>query len=652
MKKLRLVSISLMVLFFAACANNSNQTTNSRSNPIALSMHKNAVSLDNLSDIFPISNDLVLASSETQGLWKLSLDPNVKSQELLMKGEFETLGKVSSQFAVVDAKNNQLTVFSLPPEGLKILHKIKPKNLLLEGFCDYRSLIDNNHYVYLFDGQGWVEQYLVAQAINENDQKKAIWLKKPVFIKSWQGGSEVTSCVTLSSTQSIYITEPTVGVFRYPAEAEGDLKRELIAASQPIGLLPSDATSVVAINPQTLMLVNEETDELFSINLGSYKITQSTPTGIDGAEIEKLHRLNNALVAIDKGNGVVYQWPLLPLSGNTETGLNNKEKSQRKETAVFSVNAAVETPAMSSTGDTADDPAIWVNEKHPHKSRVLATNKKSGLLVYNLKGKLIQELAHGHVNNVDVRKGMSIQGKIFDIAASSNRSNNSISLYRIHPNTGRVVKDIDVPLALAEPYGLCMGKNGKQLTVWVNDKSGLFVEYVLSEFKGKIQAKKSRSFALKSQPEGCFVDDKYHRLFVGEEDEGVWLVDLTQPELTTKPVIKVGESLVADAEGISVAYNGYQGKDVLVISSQGDNSYVLVDANAPFNVLGKFRVTIDAKRGIDGVSETDGLAVSTVNFGGQFNEGILVVQDGYNVMPNQAQNFKFIPWSRIKAGIK
>ena len=55
----------------------------------------------------------------------------------------------------------------------------------------------------------------------------------------------------------------------------------------------------------------------------------------------------------------------------------------------------------------------------------------------------------------------------------------------------------------------------------------------------------------------------------------------------------------------------------------------------------------DAARGIDGVSETDGLEVTSANLGGPWSQGMLVVQDGRKRMPEATQNFKFVPWSEV-----
>lgn len=54
---------------------------------------------------------------------------------------------------------------------------------------------------------------------------------------------------------------------------------------------------------------------------------------------------------------------------------------------------------------------------------------------------------------------------------------------------------------------------------------------------------------------------------------------------------------------------------------------------------------------MDGASETDGLEVSSANLGGLYEDGILIVQDGRNVLPAENQNFKRVPWSATKAAL-
>ena len=101
--------------------------------------------------------------------------------------------------------------------------------------------------------------------------------------------------------------------------------------------------------------------------------------------------------------------------------------------------------------------------------------------------------------------------------------------------------------------------------------------------------------------------------------------------------------LVADVEGLDI----YRGEDVswLIASSQGDDSYVVYQLE-PWKFVSKFRIGPDYFRGIDGASETDGLAVTNAKLA-DYPKGVLVVQDGRNRAPEEPQNFKVVDWRDI-----
>lgn len=68
------------------------------------------------------------------------------------------------------------------------------------------------------------------------------------------------------------------------------------------------------------------------------------------------------------------------------------------------VSADAETVPVTSSGDSADDPAIWVNPANPSQSLVIGNDKGTALEVYNLSGNRVQLISGGH-GNVDVRTG-------------------------------------------------------------------------------------------------------------------------------------------------------------------------------------------------------------------------------------------------------
>ncbi|MEX5618233.1 phytase, partial [Pseudomonas syringae] len=282
----------------------------------------------------------------------------------------------------------------------------------------------------------------------------------------------------------------------------------------------------------------------------------------------------------------------------------------------------------------------------------LGTNKKQGLLAYDLSGKQLQELPVGRLNNVDVRPGFMLGSKNVDLAVASNRDHNSLSLFSIDRASGMLHEAGEIATPLAEIYGVCLFKPASgELYAFANGKDGSFLQYRLSAPDGKAKGELVRRFKVDTQPEGCVADDQRQRLFLGEEDVGVWEVDARADQpATLSSVIKVGEVVHADVEGLALYQS--DGHDYLLISSQGNDSYVVVDAEPPYALRGAFRVGLNAKAGIDGTSETDGIEVTAMNLGGPWSKGMLVVQDGRKRMPEQAQNFKFVPWAEVMKTLK
>ncbi|MEL4178745.1 phytase [Roseateles sp. PN1] len=318
------------------------------------------------------------------------------------------------------------------------------------------------------------------------------------------------------------------------------------------------------------------------------------------------------------------------------------------------LHASAQTDPVARFGDAADDPAIWVHPAEASRSRVLGTNKKQGLLVYDLQGRELQLLEVGRINNVDLRQRIQTGGQSFDLAVATQRDENALVLFGIDPN-GQVRELARLPTDLKDIYGLCVGRTPDgQLDAFPNDKDGRVQQYRIElNAQGQWQARLLRAFKLASQPEGCVVHEAEQRLFVGEEKRGIWAVD-ARAGVPAKPylVMPVGAELQADVEGLAV-YEGRDGKpSYLLASSQGNHSYLVLDAKPPFALRGGFRIGINAKLQIDGASETDGLDVNSTNFGGVYGQGLIVVQDGHKRLPDGPQNFKYLPWADVARALK
>lgn len=334
--------------------------------------------------------------------------------------------------------------------------------------------------------------------------------------------------------------------------------------------------------------------------------------------------------------------------------VNNPERlvvEEKNGIPVANIYASAETLPVTSSGDAADDPAIWWHPTLAEKSQILGTNKQKGLLVYGLDGDLTQNLEVGRVNNVDLRSTGRFDD-VHSVAIASNRTANTLSVFSMDDD-GNLSFVGDHALALPEPYGTCMYKaENDQLFAFVNDKNGTYQQWKLDSLI-PLSLTLVREFKVNSQPEGCVAHDAMGTLFFGEEEFGVWKLDLTKPTSKPELLATVGDGvLVADVEGMDL-YLG-AATNYLVVSSQGDHSYAVYDVGETsdsFDYKGSFRIVLDEQSGIDGSQETDGLAVSSLKFGTKYPKGLLVVQDGFNRKPKQPQNFKIVDWRSVEEAL-
>lgn len=310
---------------------------------------------------------------------------------------------------------------------------------------------------------------------------------------------------------------------------------------------------------------------------------------------------------------------------------------------VASVEVAAETAPVASADDAADDPAIWLNPDDPGQSLILGTDKKAGLYVYNLQGDVTAFLPAGKLNNVDLRQGVQIGDWRGDIAAASNRSDDSISLFTI--NNGEIAMAGGFSSILPEPYGACMGGAGDETLVFIAYKTGDVVAYRLN---GPASGEVAAQFKVPSQTEGCVFDDDAQTLYVGEEDYGIWKAKYEDGAfLAPSRVIEISPAngVAADIEGLTLYKTG-AATGYLIASSQGNDSYAVFKREGDNAFVGRFKIVSSAT--VDGTGETDGIDAVSAPLGPDYPHGALVVQDGYNDPEGSAQNFKIVDWREIE----
>jgi len=346
---------------------------------------------------------------------------------------------------------------------------------------------------------------------------------------------------------------------------------------------------------------------------------------------------------------------------------DTKEKTNKappKDLAEIVV-ATVETMPMADADDAADDPAIWINPADPAASVIIGTNKKRGLAVYALDGKELSFRADGRMNNVDIRQNVLLGGQTFDVVVASNRTTNTIDVYKFDAGT-RTLLPLMPPVVtnFPEPYGICLYRSVKTgaLHIFLNDTNSTMGEWRLTSDDGAtFKAEQLRTFAVGktgSQAEGCAADDSNGILFVAEEDVGLYAYDIENPGKERVVIDTVANGhLTDDVEGVAIAQEGDGG--YVIASSQGSNSYNVYDRKAPYAFLGVFMIRDGvASNGspIDAVEDTDGIDVTTAALGPAFPGGVFVAQDGVNFEGPEKkripQNFKLVPWPAIRDALK
>jgi 3-phytase len=526
------------------------------------------------------------------------------------------------------------------------------------GLCTYASALTGKLYAFVATDQGQLEQWELFI-----DKGKA----NGRFIRRIAAGKGVAHCVADDATGAVYFSEESVGIWQVAAEPESDAARTPVDLIEPRGSLHEEVKGVALYRRagQTPYLIAADagsgTYNVYSLageRAGSFSVAGNSIEVGDAEGITAISAAlgknfpDGALAIADEDAG---DYKLVSWSDIARTLSLSSAPAPEAATANAAriVKPVAETEPADSYGDAADDPAIWVDRDNPSRSVVIGTDKKLGLNVYDLKGKRLQVVPDGRMNNVDLRDGFLLGGKPTTVVAATNRTTKSISVYRLDHKTRQLTSIADGTLdaGFEDPYGLCMYHSAKtgDFYILANDSAdGKVRQWKLVDRNGKVGIEAVRDIAVGSQAEGCAADDELGNLFVAEEDVGLWKYSAEPIGGDTRTAVDSvdGNNLTADAEGVSIYY-GTDGKGFVILSNQGEDNYAVYRREGANEFVGKFHVVANEALGIDGASETDGLDVVSAPLGADLPMGLLVVQDGRNLMPAERQNFKFVSWEDV-----
>jgi 3-phytase len=490
----------------------------------------------------------------------------------------------------------------------------------VKSLCLYRDAQQLDH-LFLIGRDGQAEQWLLSGP-------------QPRLLRhlALPPGSE--HCRVDDRNHTLYVSEEAFGVWAYPADGDGVPVRTLVAARRPYGQLAGDVGALAVLSDGVAVLdANGESLNLLHQRGGQWSLKRVL-------EVEDADQLLAAYGRLS-----------IRTRGSWQKAKLWWSYTEQPAEILPIVQPQGETIPVAQRGDSADDPALWIDPTDHSRSRVLVTDKKQGLLSYDLQGRQQQFLKVGRVNNVDLRQQVRLDGRSVDLALATQRDENTLVVFEIDAK-GNLRDAAHIPTAQKDIYGLCLYQPPSGgLEVFVNDKSGVYVHYALTHDGDGYSGRELRRFTMNGLAEGCVVDDRRQRLFIAEEDHGIWtLAADTLMNDQLQPVLPVGRYLTADVEGLAI-YHGQRAR-YLIASSQGDNSFAVLDAEPPYTYRGSFRIGINAGKGIDGVSDTDGLEAAALNLGGDYRDGMLIVQDGYKRLPEGAQNFKYVPWRDIARALR
>ena len=325
------------------------------------------------------------------------------------------------------------------------------------------------------------------------------------------------------------------------------------------------------------------------------------------------------------------------------------QRIARATPAVIVIARGETTPVGTINDDAADDPAIWRNAANPSDSLIIGTDKKAGIYVYDLDGKVKSFNNAGSVNNVDLRDGVLIAGQQGVLVIASDRNdlvNSKLTLFALDPATAQLRALGSVAAGTGEAYGVCLYRDTTGLYAFMVLKDGTINQVKLALDGPTPGGDIVRTMKLATQSEGCVTDETTGRLYVGEEDVGLWRFDARATGATTPIKIAAadGRNIVADAEGVALVDDAVAGRFVIV-SSQGDNAYTVYRADTDAYV-GRFRIGAGS---FGATEETDGIELIVGDFGPKYPGGLFVAQDGVNAAGSQ--NFKLVAWNDIKAAL-
>jgi myo-inositol-hexaphosphate 3-phosphohydrolase len=247
-------------------------------------------------------------------------------------------------------------------------------------------------------------------------------------------------------------------------------------------------------------------------------------------------------------------------------GLFSSE-AERSQAAPVLVQATHETTPVPDATDAADDMAIYIHPTNPALSTVIGTDKLAGggLGVYDMSGNQLYFYFDGNYNNVDLRYNFPLGGTPITLLGVTNRTDPiSVEFYRINPSDRSLTNIGEIPLTsfpMSRPRGFTMYHSpvsGKYYAFVTDFNTNVVFQFELNGSSGSIVATMVRSFDNGNTSEGMVADDHLARLYVSEEDVGIWRYGAEPGDGSTRvmmdSIVATGGHLVNNVKNTAIYY--------------------------------------------------------------------------------------------------
>ena len=207
---------------------------------------------------------------------------------------------------------------------------------------------------------------------------------------------------------------------------------------------------------------------------------------------------------------------------------------------------SAEARPAAETHDGSSDSVVLASA-NADAGWIAAADRQFGLRIYALDGREVSAFGVGSLRDIDAVRVADDEY----VLAASNATAQAVNLFRAAIADGvlTVTPMKPMPLALAEPHGLCMERVGDRLRVYVADGDGRLEEWHIdADGFGSLV----RWFSFPTRTEGCVVDRPARRLFVGEGGVGIWSLAEPRAAVRVSPNAQVGIDGLPMTGGVAV----------------------------------------------------------------------------------------------------